>query len=175
MWVRPIFTMSFHSSALAAIASRRAFTEGTNRSVTLTAAAIYMAEGKESFDDCAMFTWSFGWTGALLAERRASKLAAAIRDHLVHVHVELRAAAGHPDVQGKHVVMLAGENFVADLDDQSVGLVSQPLAGVVGNGSRLFEDGIGRDHLTRDQILADAEMLERALRLRSPELVRRDI
>jgi hypothetical protein len=108
-------------------------------------------------------------------ERRASKLAAAIRDHLVHVHVELRAAARHPDVQGKHVVVLAGEDFVADLRDQPVGFVSQPLAGVVGNGSRLFEDGISRNHLTRDQILADAEMLERALRLRSPELVRRDI
>src|ERR1700704_4204931 len=67
MWVRPIFTISIHSPALAAMASRRAFTEGTNRPIALTAAAIYMAEGKESFDDCAMFTWSFGWTGALLA------------------------------------------------------------------------------------------------------------
>jgi hypothetical protein len=34
----------------------------------------------------------------LAAERRARELAAAIRDHLVDVHVELRTAAGHPHV-----------------------------------------------------------------------------
>lgn len=28
---------------------------------------------------------------------------------LVHIHVELRAASRHPDVQGKHVLMLASE------------------------------------------------------------------
>ena len=107
----------------------------------------------------------------LAAERRAGKLAAAVGDHLVHVHVELRAAAGHPDVQRKHVVMLAGEDLVADLDDQLVRLVVEPPAGMVGVGRRLLQDGVGGDHLARDQILADAEMLERALRLRAPELV----
>ena len=56
----------------------------------------------------------------LAAERRAGELAAAVRDHLVDVHVELRAAAGHPDMQREHVVMLAGEDLVADLDDQLV-------------------------------------------------------
>ena len=59
------------------------------------------------------------------AERRASELAAAVRDDLVDVHVELRAAAGHPDMQREHVVMLPGQDLVADLDDQPVGLVSQ--------------------------------------------------
>jgi hypothetical protein len=34
---------------------------------------------------------------------------------------------------------------------------------------------IGRDHFARHQILADAEMLERPLRLRSPEFVGGDI
>ena len=27
---------------------------------------MYIAEGNVSFDDCDMFTWSLGWTGALL-------------------------------------------------------------------------------------------------------------
>ena len=48
------------------MALRRAETDGMRRCFTLTAAAIYMAEGKESFDDCAMLTWSLGCTGALL-------------------------------------------------------------------------------------------------------------
>jgi hypothetical protein len=66
MWVRPILMMSFQAAALAAMASRKALTAGMSRLFTLTAAAMYMAEGKESLDDCAMLTSSFGWTGALL-------------------------------------------------------------------------------------------------------------
>src|ERR1700688_3785570 len=66
MWVRPILTMSFHSSAFAAIAKRRPATAGNNLFVTLIAAAIYIADGNESLDDCDMFTWSLGCTGVLL-------------------------------------------------------------------------------------------------------------
>ncbi len=71
--------------------------------------------------------------------------------------------------------MLAGKNFVADPDDQPIRRVIQPLTGMVGVRRRLFQDGIGRDHLTRHQILADAEMLQGALRLRAPELVGGDM
>src|SRR6266849_8775721 len=66
MWVRPILTISFHASAFSPIASRREGTAGIRRFFTLTAAAIYMADGNESFDDCAIFTSSFGCTGRLL-------------------------------------------------------------------------------------------------------------
>src|SRR5882672_8041688 len=66
MWVRPILTISVHSELFVAIASCSALTAGIRRCVTLTAAAIYIAEGKLSFDDCDMFTWSLGCTGALL-------------------------------------------------------------------------------------------------------------
>ena len=65
-------------------------------------------------------TWSLGWTGVLLAKRLAGKLGGAVGDHLVDVHVELGAAARHPHVQRKHVVMFAGEDFVADRDDQRI-------------------------------------------------------
>jgi hypothetical protein len=63
MCVRPILTMPSHSLALAAIASCSAWTAGSSRPVTLTAAAMYIADGKVSFDDCDMLTWSLGWTG----------------------------------------------------------------------------------------------------------------
>src|SRR5882757_2073264 len=66
MCVRPILTMSFHAFAFSAIASRRAVTAGIRSCFTPTAAAIYMADGKESFEDCAMLTWSLGCTGFLL-------------------------------------------------------------------------------------------------------------
>src|SRR5215469_13651265 len=66
MCVRPIFTMSFHSSAWVAIESRRRWTAGRRRCLVLRAAAMYVAEGKESFDDWAMLTSSLGCTGFLL-------------------------------------------------------------------------------------------------------------
>ena len=68
-------------------------------------------------------------------------------------------------------MVLAGEDFVADRDDQPVSLVASRAAVVIGIGRGLLQDRIGRDHLARHQVLADAEMLERALRLRAPELV----
>jgi hypothetical protein len=111
----------------------------------------------------------------LAAERGARDLAASIRDHLVHVHVELRSAARHPDVKGKHVVMLARENLVADVDDQLVDLAVETTAGIIRVRRRLLQDRVGLDHFARHQVPADAEMLQRALRLRTPELVRGNV
>ena len=71
-------------------------------------------------------------------------------------------------MQRKHVVMLAGQDLVAHPDDQIVCRRIEPLAGMVGIGAGLFQDGIGANHLARDQVLADAEVLERALRLGAP-------
>src|SRR5262245_17286341 len=65
MWVRPILTISAHSPALAPMASCSASTAGMSRSDVLTAAAMYIADGNESFDDWDMLTWSLGWTGVL--------------------------------------------------------------------------------------------------------------
>src|SRR5207245_1849905 len=66
MCVRPILMMSAHARDFAAIAFWGAVTAGMRRSLTLMAAAMHMADGKVSFDDCAMLTWSLGWTGAWL-------------------------------------------------------------------------------------------------------------
>ena len=58
------------------------------------------------------------------------------------------------------------------LDDQSV-WASRPSrpACVVRDRGRLLDDRVGGDHLARHQVVADAEMLQRALRLRPPQLV----
>ena len=74
----------------------------------------------------------------MAAERRTSDLSAAVRDHLINIHIELRAAAGHPDMQRKHVVVLASKDFVANLDNQFVALIVEPLAVVIGNGGGRF-------------------------------------
>src|ERR1700751_4139207 len=74
-------------------------------------------------------------------------------------------------MQRKHVVVLACQDFVAGLDDQLVSGVVQPPARIVGGRGTFLQDRISRDHFARNQILADAEMLEGSLRLRSPQLV----
>ena len=56
MCVLPILTMSSHSAAFFAIARCSAATAGINRDTVLTAAAMYIADGKLSFDDCDMLT-----------------------------------------------------------------------------------------------------------------------
>src|SRR5215472_7230896 len=103
----------------------------------------------------------------------AGELATAVGNHFVYVHIELRATASHPDVQGKHVVMLTGQNLVASLYDQFVALIVESFTVVIGVGSGLLQGGVGSDHFARNEICANAEMLERALCLRSPQLIRR--
>src|SRR5215471_10813185 len=171
MCVRPILMMSSHSFDFAATASRNAVTAGMRRSFTFTAAAMHMAEGNESFDDCAILTWSLGCTGAWLPRGGAGELATAVGDDFVDVHVELGAAAGHPDVQRKHVVMLAGQNFIAGLNDQFAALIVKSFAIVVCNSGGFLQRGVGRDHFAWNEVLPDAEMFKRSLGLSAPELV----
>ena len=111
--------------------------------------------------------------GGLAAQGCSSELTAAVGDDFVDVHVELGAAASHPYVQWKHVVMLSSQDFVAGFDDQVVLLRTKTPTGVVHIGSRFFERRVGGDHLPWNQILANAEMLERSLGLRAPKLVGR--
>ena len=56
--------------------------------------------------------------GFLAAHRAAGNLDGAIGDHLVDVHVGLRAAAGLPDAQREMIVELAGDHFVGGLHDE---------------------------------------------------------
>src|SRR5262245_24396701 len=109
--------------------------------------------------------------GCLTSERRTCELATTVRDHFVDVHIELGAAARHPHVQREHVMMLAGEDFVAHLNDQLVTLIVKPLAGMIGDGSGFLQGGVGGDHLAGNEIPANAEMLQRPLRLGAPQLV----
>ena len=62
-WVRPIFTMSAKASTFSASASRSARTDGSRTWVICSTAAMCMAVGKVSLDDCDMLTWSLGCTG----------------------------------------------------------------------------------------------------------------
>ena len=79
-----------------------------------------------------------GMNRSLAGEWCARELTAAVGDHFVHIHVELSAAAGHPHMQRKHVLMLTVQNFVASLYDQVVLLIAETLTGMVCCGSGFF-------------------------------------
>jgi hypothetical protein len=78
------------------------------------------------------------------------KYVAQVRDHFVYVHVELRAAACHPHMQGEHVLVLTREDFVADLNDQFMALIVEPLASMISIGGAFLQDGVRANHLAWD-------------------------
>jgi len=116
-----------------------------------------------------------GVNRCLAPQLRAGDLAAAVGDHLIHIHVELRATARHPYVQREHVMMLAGEDLVADLNDQLMMLVVEPSACMICIRGGFLKDGVSRNHFAWDQVLANTEVLQGALGLRAPEFVSRNI
>src|SRR5262249_51217666 len=85
------------------------------------------------------------------------------------------AAAGHPHVQRELILMLACEDLVTDAADEIRLRVAEPAGLVVNERSRLLDDRIGGGHLPGNQGLPRAEGVPGPLRLRSPELVGRDI
>src|SRR6266403_4484611 len=64
--VRPVLTTSIHSLALVSMAAASASACGSRCSSNSSTAAMYIAVGKVSFDDCPILTLSFGCTGDLL-------------------------------------------------------------------------------------------------------------
>jgi hypothetical protein len=84
-------------------------------------------------------------------------LATSVGDHFVQIHVELSAAARHPDVQGKHVVMFASQDFITGLNNEFVALIIEPFAIVIGDGGGFLQRGVGRYDFAGDQVFPDAK------------------
>ena len=111
----------------------------------------------------------------LRSQLAARQFDGAVGDDLVDVHVGLRAAAGLPDAQRELVVEFAGDDFVGGLHDQ-LGFVGGKLAEVlVHQRASLLQDAESADQLRRHGVAADVEVQQRALRLRAPVDVGRDV
>ena len=90
-------------------------------------AATCIAVGNTSLLDWLLFTSSFGCTERALATFAAKQFARAIGQHLIDVHVRLRAAAGLPDHQRELACMVAGQHLVGGSDDRvGLGFGQQP-------------------------------------------------
>ena len=101
--------------------------------------------------------------------RAAHQLAGAVGQHLVDVHVRLRARAGLPHHQRELVGMQPRDHLVGGGHD-GLGLVCRLQAQrLVDHGRRPLHPRQRPDQLRRLALAGDVEVLQRALRLRAPQ------
>src|SRR6185295_7603311 len=110
---------------------------------------------------------------APLAALAAQKLAGAVGENLVDVHVGLGSTSRLPNDEGKFVVVLAGQHLVGRLDDGPSLFHVEGAEVEVDERGGLFHQSEGVDQLARHSLARDLEIGERALRLRAPQLVGR--
>jgi hypothetical protein len=75
----------------------------------------------------------------------------------------------------EHVVMLAGKDLVTRLDDELKPPIVETIPGMIGDRSCFLQRRVCGDHLSRHEILADAEVFKGTLRLSAPEFIGRNV
>ena len=110
--------------------------------------------------------------GAALA---AEEFVGAVGDHLVEVHVGLRARPGLPHHQREMIVELALDDLARGADDGAGTALVEKSEVAVGFGCGELDDAERMDDCDRHAILADAEILPRAFGLRAPIAVGGDL
>ena len=104
----------------------------------------------------------------------AQQLAGAVGQHLVHIHIALCARAGLPDHQGEFFRVLVLQHLIGSGQDGfGFFLVQQPQL-VIDGGAGAFDQGQRVQQFARLLFAADGKVDQRALRLRSPQALRRD-
>jgi hypothetical protein len=136
-------------------------------------AATCIAVGNVSLELCDMLTSSLGCTRRALPCCSSSWLAA-VGNHLVDVHVGLRAAAGLPHHQGKMLVpSVPCEHLIGRppvISSSHAAMSSTPSSRIDQRRAFLQARPTGADDRHRGiRLRADAEILIAALRLRPPQ------
>jgi hypothetical protein len=109
-----------------------------------------------------------GMDGRLRAEALAEELVGTVGDHLVDVHVALRARARLPDDERELVVETPGDHLAGGGHDGfRQERLKQPEL-LVHQCRDLLDERQRADHFARHALAADAEILQGALRLRAP-------
>ena len=113
--------------------------------------------------------------GRLAADLPAEQLDGPVRQHLVDVHVRLRARPGLPDIERKVLVELAGDRLVGGAHDRVRLPLREPPGRGVDQRRRLLDIAVGVIDALRHAIVADREMHKAALGLRAPVAVGRHV
>jgi hypothetical protein len=116
-----------------------------------------------------------GMDGPLAAHDPAGNFNGAIGDHLVDVHVGLRAAARLPDAQREMVVELSADDFVGGLDDEVALFRRESVELEIDERRGFFEDAESADQFGRHGVLADGKVDKRAGGLRAVVAVDGDL
>ena len=167
MWVRPTLTMSSHSAARAASDACSVPQRRDQALHRLDGGDVH--HGRETVvGGLAAIDVIVRMHRRARAARLAEHFVGAVGDHLVGVHVGLRAGAGLPHRQREFVVPLAVGDLARGGDDR-LGDVARQFAELqVGLRRRLFLQADGADQARREVLRADAEQAARPLGLRAP-------
>src|SRR5262249_51710089 len=102
------------------------------------------------------------------AEFAAEKLIGAVGDHLIEVHVALRARAGLPHHQWKMIVELAVDHLTCRARNGAGAARIEQAEFVVGFSRGKLDDAKRMHDLDRHAVRADAEIPPGTLGLRAP-------
>ena len=116
-----------------------------------------------------------GVEGAVGAEALPRHLGSEVADHLIDVHVRLRATAGLPDAQRELIVVLACLDRLTGLFDQGNLLRVQQAMTTIDLGAALLDQCQGMNELCWNPLIPDGEVVEGPLGLGSPESHRGDV
>ncbi len=109
------------------------------------------------------------------AELAGEQLVGAVGDHLVDVHVGLRAGAGLPHHQRELIVEFAVDDFGRRLHDRLGAPRIEQAELAIDFGGGALDQRQRRDQRPRHALVADAEIIARALGLRAPIAIGRDL
>ena len=174
-WVRPTITTFENAFALASSVSRSCPTAGS-RNCLIWSDRGDVHDGREHVvRRLAVIDVVVGVDRLLRSDHAAGDLDGPVGDHLVGVHVGLRAGPGLKHDQRKLIVELAVDHLFGGANDE-VDLVLRQLAEFEVRQRRAFlEEPEGANHRPAPAVPldADGEILPRPLGLRAPEMVRR--
>src|SRR5208283_2742998 len=113
----------------------------------------------------------------LRSNRTPGKLYCAVGDHLVRVHVGLRAGTGLKYDQRELIVPSAVDNFLRGNYDQVDFFFGKLTQFAVGERRAFFQNTESADHRTAppETLNTDAKVGAGPLRLRAPQMTGRDV
>ena len=133
-----------------------------------SAAAMYIAVGNVSFDDCDMFTSSFGWIGFLLPMTPPAISIARLEITSLAFMLVCVPLPVCQTRKRKVIVELSFDHFVASLHDQLCLIVREFAQVFVHECRGLLENAKRANHLAWHSIVADVEVMQRPFSLGAP-------